>query len=110
VHELSWQRPTLERLSRASPSSSIRRPAAESPAGGAAEAQRQDVREGLGAIYRRELAGLFLARWPGSCFPVLLYQAYFFLLALDAKGGEVNAALAFVLGGATPFLAPVPVS
>jgi ABC-2 type transport system permease protein len=60
--------------------------------------------KGLGAILRRELAGLFLAplAWILLVF-VLAYQAYFFLLALDAKGGEVNGALAFVLGGGTPF-------
>jgi ABC-2 type transport system permease protein len=59
---------------------------------------------GFGAIYRRELAGLFLAplAWV-LLFLVLFYQAYFFLLALDSKGGEVNGALAFVLGGGIPF-------
>jgi ABC-2 type transport system permease protein len=60
--------------------------------------------KGFGAIYRRELAGLFLAPLAWILFfLVLLYQAYFFLLVLDAKGGEVNGSLAFVLGGGTPF-------
>ena len=60
--------------------------------------------KGLGAIYRRELAGLFLAPLAWILFfLVLVYQAYFFLLALDTKGGEVNGALTFVLGGGTPF-------
>jgi ABC-2 type transport system permease protein len=60
--------------------------------------------KGLLAIYRRELAGLFLAplAWV-LFFLVLLYQAYFFLLVLDGKGGEVNSALVFVLGGGLPF-------
>ena len=60
--------------------------------------------KGLGAIYRRELAGLFLAplAWI-LLFLVLLYQAYFFLIVLDRNGGEVNGALAFVLGGGLPF-------
>lgn len=59
---------------------------------------------GLVAIYRRELAGLFLAplAWI-LLFLVLLYQAYFFLLVLDAKGGEVNGSLVFILGGGLPF-------
>lgn len=60
--------------------------------------------KGLGAIYRRELSALFLAplAWV-LFFLVLLYQAYFFLIVLEARGGEVNGALAFVLGGGTPF-------
>ena len=60
--------------------------------------------KGLGAIYRRELAGLFLAplAWI-LLFLVLLYQAYFFLLFLGRNGGEVNGALAFLLGGGWPF-------
>jgi len=60
--------------------------------------------KGLGAIFRRELAGLFLAplAWI-LLFLVLLYQAYFFLLVLGAKGGEVNGSLVFVLGGGLPF-------
>jgi ABC-2 type transport system permease protein len=60
--------------------------------------------KGLGAIYRRELAGLFLAplAWI-LLFLVLLYQAYFFLLVLGAKGGEVNGSLVFILGGGLPF-------
>ena len=60
--------------------------------------------KGLGAIFRRELAGLFLAplAWI-LLFLVLLYQAYFFLLVLAAKGGEVNGSLVFILGGGLPF-------
>ena len=59
--------------------------------------------KGFGAIYRRELAGLFLAplAWI-LLFLVLVYQAYFFLAILGAKGGEVNGALGFVLGAALP--------
>lgn len=60
--------------------------------------------KGTLAIYRRELAGLFLAplAWILFFF-VLLYQAYFFLFVLGAKGGEVNGSLVFVLGAGTPF-------
>jgi len=60
--------------------------------------------KGFLAIYRRELAGLFLAplAWI-LLFLMLLYQAYFFLLVLDAKGGEVNGSLVFILGGGLPF-------
>lgn len=60
--------------------------------------------KGLGAIYRRELAGLFFAPLAWTLlFLVLLYQAYFFLVILGAKGGEVNGSLTFVLGGGFPF-------
>lgn len=60
--------------------------------------------KGLGTIWRRELAGLFYAplAWV-LLFLVLLYQAYFFLLILVSKGGEVNGSLTFLLGGGFPF-------
>lgn len=59
---------------------------------------------GLAAIFRRELAGLFLAPLAWILLVlVLVYQAYFFLLVLDAKGGEVNGSLVFILGGGLPF-------
>lgn len=60
--------------------------------------------KGLATIYRRELAGLFLApiAWI-LLFLVLLYQGYFFVLILVSKGGEVNGSLTFVLGGGFPF-------
>jgi ABC-2 type transport system permease protein len=60
--------------------------------------------KGLGAILRRELAGLFLAPLAWIVFFLaMLFQAYFFLLALDRNGGEVNGALSLVLGGGWPF-------
>lgn len=60
--------------------------------------------KGLLAIYRRELAGLFLAPLAWILFfCVLLYQAHFFLYVLPLKGGEVNGSLVFVLGGGVPF-------
>ncbi len=60
--------------------------------------------KGLLAIYRRELAGLFLAplAWI-LLLLVLLYQAYFFRLYLELNQGEVNDALALLLGGGTPY-------
>lgn len=60
--------------------------------------------KGVLAILRRELAGLFLAPLAWILFFLaLLFQAYFFLLALDRNGGEVNGALSLVLGGGWPF-------
>ncbi len=60
--------------------------------------------KGWSVIYRREMAGFFFAPlvWILFCL-ALLYQAFFFLLALRAFGGEVNRALAFMLGGGAPF-------
>lgn len=60
---------------------------------------------GFSAVYRRELAGLFFAPLAWILFCVtLFYNAFFFLHYLrDATGGEVNAALGFLLGGAWPF-------
>ncbi len=60
--------------------------------------------KGLVTIYRRELAGLFLAplAWILFCL-TLLYQGFFFLLVLSRNGGEVNSALGFMLGGGWPF-------
>ncbi len=58
---------------------------------------------GFVAVYRRELAGLFLAplAWILLCL-TLLYDSAFFLLYLG-QTGEVNGALTFVLGGGFPF-------
>lgn len=60
--------------------------------------------KGLGAIYRRELAALFLAplAWILFCL-VLFYEAHFFLLALELSRGEVNGALTLFVGGGFPF-------
>jgi len=60
--------------------------------------------KGLLAVYRRELAGLFLAplAWILLCL-TLAYDAFFFLLVLGRNGGEVNAALTLLLGGGWPF-------
>ena len=60
---------------------------------------------GFVAIYRRELAGLFLSplAWILLCL-TLFYNAFFFLLYLTRQvGGEVNSALALVMGGGFPF-------
>lgn len=60
---------------------------------------------GLGAVYRRELAGLFLAplAWILLCL-TLVYNAFFFVFYLESQtGGEVNTALSLLLGGAWPF-------
>ncbi len=60
---------------------------------------------GLFAIYRRELAGLFLAplAWILFCL-TLLYNAFWFLHFLEKQtGGEVNTALTLVLGGSWSF-------
>jgi len=59
---------------------------------------------GLGAIWRRELAALFLAplAWILFCL-VQFFEANFFLLALAQNGGEVNGALGVFLGGGWPF-------
>ncbi len=61
--------------------------------------------KGLAAIYRRELAGLFLAplAWILLCL-TLVYNAFFFVFYLEHQtAGEVNTALALLLGGAWPF-------
>ena len=60
--------------------------------------------KGFRAIYARELAGLFLAplAWILLC-STLAYEAFFFLLFLSRNGGEVNSALALLLGGGWPF-------
>lgn len=60
---------------------------------------------GLLTIYRRELAGLFLAplAWILLC-ATLLYCAFFFLAALEQTGGEVNAAFAYMHSGPFWFL------
>lgn len=57
------------------------------------------------AIYRRELAGLFLAPLAWILFTLtLLFNAFFFLLYLEGQtDGEVNRALSMVLGGGLPF-------
>jgi len=57
------------------------------------------------AIYRRELAGLFLAPLAWILLTLaLLFNAFFFLLYLEGQArGEVNLALSLLLGGAWPF-------
>ena len=60
---------------------------------------------GLLAIYRRELAGLFLSplAWILFCL-TLLFNGLIFLYALEREmGGEVNASLSVVLGGGRLF-------
>lgn len=54
---------------------------------------------GLWTIYRRELAGMFLAplAWILFCL-TLVYNGFFFVSFLRASGGEVNQALMLVLG------------
>ena len=61
---------------------------------------------GFVAIYRRELAGLFLAplAWILLC-ATLLYNGFFFLAALEQSGGQVNAALGYLHQGPFWFLA-----
>jgi ABC-2 type transport system permease protein len=57
------------------------------------------------AIYRRELAGLFLAPLAWILFTLaLIFNAVFFLLLLEREtGGEVNRALSLLLGGGLQF-------
>ncbi|MEW6072356.1 MAG: ABC transporter permease subunit [Planctomycetota bacterium] len=60
---------------------------------------------GVATIWRRELAGLFLSplAWILFCL-TLFYNAFFFLNYLQyVTGGDVNASLALVCGGAWPF-------
>ncbi len=60
---------------------------------------------GLAAVYRRELAGLFLQplAWILGGL-VLAFDALVFLRALESEsGGDVDDALALVLGGGFPF-------
>jgi len=59
---------------------------------------------GWSVLYRRALAGFFFARlvWLLFCL-ALFYHAFFFLLALNGLGGEVNRALGFMLGGGGSF-------
>jgi len=60
---------------------------------------------GIAAIYRRELAGLFLAplAWILLCL-TLVYNAFFFVFYLESQtGGEVNLAFSLLLGGFWPF-------
>ena len=58
----------------------------------------------LGAIYRRELAGLFFSplAWV-LLLLTLFYQAFFFLFFVEGLRGEVNAALTWTLGGSYSF-------
>jgi ABC-2 type transport system permease protein len=56
--------------------------------------------KGLGAIWRRELVALFFAPLAWVLFSLTaLFQAYFFLFALDSSGAEVNRSLVYLLGG-----------
>lgn len=59
---------------------------------------------GLFTIYRRELAGLFLAplAWVLVCL-TLLYNGLFFVHYLGESGGQVDVALELTLGGGLPF-------
>lgn len=59
---------------------------------------------GFGAIYRRELAGLFLGplAWTLLCIALFL-NGYLFLLYLRASGGDVDLALRFALGETAAF-------
>jgi len=60
---------------------------------------------GLGTIFRRELAGLFLSplAWILFCL-TLAYNAFFFLHYLrGVTGGEVISALGLLLGGGWPY-------
>jgi len=61
--------------------------------------------KGITAIYRRELAGLFLAplAWILLCV-TLLYNAFFFLTVLETSGGDVNIALIYMHQGPFWFL------
>ncbi len=54
-------------------------------------------------IYRRELAGMFLAplAWILLCL-TLVYNGFLFTSYLAASGGEVNQSLMFVLGQSLP--------
>ncbi|MFT5288515.1 MAG: ABC-2 type transport system permease protein [Planctomycetota bacterium] len=60
--------------------------------------------KGFLAIFRRELSGLFFAplAWV-LLLLTLFYQAFFFLLYLEASGGEVNLAISWILGGTYSF-------
>jgi len=61
--------------------------------------------KGWTAIYRRELAGLFLSplAWILLCAGTLV-NGIFFLLVLGSNGGEVNSAFVYLLGsGVLPF-------
>jgi ABC-2 type transport system permease protein len=59
---------------------------------------------GFWTVYRRELAGMFLAplAWILFCL-TLVYNGFFFSWYLEGFGGEVNQAISFVLGGSWPF-------
>jgi len=60
---------------------------------------------GLSAVYRRELAGLFLAplAWILLC-ATLLYNAFFFLAVLERSGGEIDVTLVYMHQGPFWFL------
>ena len=60
--------------------------------------------KGLGALYRRELAGLFFAPLAWILFFLtLLYNGFWFLFFLEQNGGEVNRSLMWMLGGTQTF-------
>ncbi|MBK7644006.1 MAG: ABC-2 transporter permease [Planctomycetes bacterium] len=61
---------------------------------------------GFGAIYRRELAALFLGplAWTLLCIALLL-NGYLFLIYLRGSGGDVDLALRFSLGESFVFWA-----
>ena len=58
--------------------------------------------KGFGAIFRRELAGLFFSplAWV-LLLLTLFYQAFFFLYFIEASGGEVNVSITWILGGSS---------
>jgi ABC-2 type transport system permease protein len=60
--------------------------------------------KGWAAVFRRELAGLFLAplAWILLCL-TLAYDALFFLHYLRSTGGDVDGAFELLLGGAWPY-------
>lgn len=62
---------------------------------------------GLWTIYRRELKGLFQAPWSWLLLSVALFINAFFILVpfLRERGGDVDQALRFLMGGSVPFWA-----
>ena len=59
---------------------------------------------GLFAIYRRELAGMFLQPLAWVLLLLgLVYQAFFFLFYVENMLGEVNVSLSWILGGSYSF-------
>ena len=61
---------------------------------------------GFGAVYRRELAGLFLAplAWILLCV-TLLFHGFFFRAVMESSGGDINVTLVYMHQGPLWFLA-----